>query len=276
MNQQKVGKFIASVRKELNLTQAQLGEKLGVTGKTVSKWETGIYMPDLSLLKRLSEILGVSIYELLDGERIPVNIPEKSKSDVLIESLKAYVSSVKKSMLKKGAIIIISTVISFVAIIGFMLVKNNYDNCYIYSITSKNEQYEIKGILTSTPEKSIISINSIKNLMNFDLDIEMAYAYEYTLKLNDSVLSQRGSISTYEHTPDAKLKYLNDLLLDTRIYIEENKNFNEILKFDNYDSIILKLSYLNQNLEAKHLEIPFDLVKIFSNDKISYDGGSNF
>ena len=88
MNQQKVGKFIASVRKELNLTQAQLGEKLGVTGKTVSKWETGIYMPDLSLLKSLSEILGVSIYELLDGERIPVNIPEKSKSDVLIESLK--------------------------------------------------------------------------------------------------------------------------------------------------------------------------------------------
>ena len=61
MDQKKIGKFISEKRKELKLTQAQLAEKLGVTDKTVSRWENGNYMPDLSLLQQLSKELNVSI-----------------------------------------------------------------------------------------------------------------------------------------------------------------------------------------------------------------------
>ena len=70
MNQKKIGKFISEKRKELKLTQAQLAEKLGVTDKTVSRWENGNYMPDLSLLQQLSKELNVSINELLSGEKV--------------------------------------------------------------------------------------------------------------------------------------------------------------------------------------------------------------
>lgn len=70
MDQEKIGKFISALRKQQGLTQEQLGEKLGVTNKTVSRWETGKYMPDLDKLQDLSAFLGVSVNELLSGERI--------------------------------------------------------------------------------------------------------------------------------------------------------------------------------------------------------------
>lgn len=70
MDQQKIGLFIASLRKEKNLTQAQLGERLGVTNKTVSRWERGNYLPDISLMPVLCHELAITINELLNGERL--------------------------------------------------------------------------------------------------------------------------------------------------------------------------------------------------------------
>lgn len=70
MDQVKIGKFIAELRKDKNMTQEQLGEKLGVSFKTISKWENGRGMPELSTLKPLSEELGVSINEILSGEKL--------------------------------------------------------------------------------------------------------------------------------------------------------------------------------------------------------------
>lgn len=68
MNQEKIGKFISNLRKEKNITQAELAEKLGVTDRSVSNWENGKNMPDLSLFKPLCEILGITINDLMSGE----------------------------------------------------------------------------------------------------------------------------------------------------------------------------------------------------------------
>ena len=68
MNQIVTGKFISLKRKQKNLTQEQLAEKLGVSNKTISKWETGKCMPDYSIVKSLCEELGVTVAELMDGE----------------------------------------------------------------------------------------------------------------------------------------------------------------------------------------------------------------
>ena len=70
MNQEKIGKFIAKKRKEKQLTQNELAEKLGVTDRSISNWENGKNMPDLSLFKPLCDILEISINELLSGEKI--------------------------------------------------------------------------------------------------------------------------------------------------------------------------------------------------------------
>lgn len=70
MNQEKIGKFIAECRKSKNLTQSKLAEYLGVTDRSVSNWENGKNMPDLSLFKPLCEILDITINELLSGEKL--------------------------------------------------------------------------------------------------------------------------------------------------------------------------------------------------------------
>lgn len=70
MNQTEIGKFIARCRKERRLTQAQLAEKLNITDRAVSKWETGKCMPDSAIMLQLCEILGITVNELLSGEEI--------------------------------------------------------------------------------------------------------------------------------------------------------------------------------------------------------------
>lgn len=70
MDQVKIGKFIAELRRKKGLTQEKLGEKLGVTNKTISRWETGSYMPPVDTLLELSRVLDVSLNELLCGERL--------------------------------------------------------------------------------------------------------------------------------------------------------------------------------------------------------------
>lgn len=66
----KIGKFIAEMRKEQGLSQTQLGEKIGVTNKTVSRWETGMYLPPVEMLLALSELFDISINEILCGKRL--------------------------------------------------------------------------------------------------------------------------------------------------------------------------------------------------------------
>ena len=70
MEQAMIGEFISACRKEKGLTQMQLAEKLNVTNRAVSKWETGKSMPDVSLMLDLCNILGITVNELLSGERI--------------------------------------------------------------------------------------------------------------------------------------------------------------------------------------------------------------
>lgn len=79
MDQGKIGKFIGEIRKEKNMKQKELADLLGVTSKTISRWETGKYMPDLSLFTLISEALGISLNELLQGERI---IDKKNADDI--------------------------------------------------------------------------------------------------------------------------------------------------------------------------------------------------
>jgi len=81
MDQEKIGKFIAKLRKEKKLTQKQLANELGITDRAISKWENGKSMPDLSLLKPICDIFDISINELLSGEH------SKNKLEGLHETL---------------------------------------------------------------------------------------------------------------------------------------------------------------------------------------------
>ena len=88
MNQAKIGKFIAECRKAQNLTQSALAEKLGITDRAVSKWETGRAMPDVSLMLELCDILCITVNELLSGEKISMENNEKNNEQLLLDMAK--------------------------------------------------------------------------------------------------------------------------------------------------------------------------------------------
>ena len=88
MDQIKIGKFIAACRKNNNLTQLQLAEKLGITDKAVSKWERGITMPDSSIMLELCDILGINVNELLSGERIIMENNNQKNEQLLLDMAK--------------------------------------------------------------------------------------------------------------------------------------------------------------------------------------------
>ena len=114
MDQLKIGKFIAECRKQKNLTQMQLAEKLGITDKAISKWERGIAMPDTSIMLELCEILGISVNELLSGEKICMENNDQKNEQLLLEMAKELE---KKSKTIWNAMWTIMTV-SIIGLIG--------------------------------------------------------------------------------------------------------------------------------------------------------------
>ena len=116
MDQLKIGKFIADCRKQKNLTQMQLSEKLGITDKAISKWERGIAMPDSSIMLELCDILGISVNELLSGEKISMENNNQKNEQLLLEMAKELENKNKTIWSSMRAIMIISITALFAGI----------------------------------------------------------------------------------------------------------------------------------------------------------------
>ena len=118
----KIGKYIAGKRKGLGLTQKQLAEKIGMSDKSVSKWERGICLPDVSIYMELCDILGISINEFLAGEDIIAENIIKKSEDNLIQVTKD--SKYKQKNLKSIIAVLIIVAIAAVTSLGVMVYRN--------------------------------------------------------------------------------------------------------------------------------------------------------
>ena len=117
----KIGKYIAGKRKSLGMTQKQLAEKLGMSDKSVSKWERGVCLPDVSVYKELCSILGISLNEFLAGEDIAQeNLIQKSETNI-IEVIRDNIN--KQKCLKVMKCILLVIAICAVSIIGFTIYR---------------------------------------------------------------------------------------------------------------------------------------------------------
>ena len=106
MNQEKIGKFIVECRKEKNLTQEQLAEKIGTSSKSVSRWENGKTMPDYTIIEDLTKILDISINEFFYGEKIPEDKVESVSEENLRRMFRdKYGNAVKKKFVMLSGII---------------------------------------------------------------------------------------------------------------------------------------------------------------------------
>lgn len=135
----KTGKFIADLRKEKGLTQEQLGDKIGVTNKTVSRWETGVYLLPADMMLALGELFNVSVNEILSGKRLTDAEYKEAAEENLMQAIKASNFSLKdkigffkKKWLKEhiAIMVFIGICIMAVLIVGIMI-----KNAILVSIT---------------------------------------------------------------------------------------------------------------------------------------------
>ena len=225
MDLNKVGTFIANLRKEKNLTQAELGELLGVNDKTVSRWETGKNAPDISMLNDLSEKLDISVKELLNGER-------NLEKDINIEALKYYNNRGKKRILISSIISIL--VILLISILFFSI--NKYNQYKLFKVYSDNNSLSLDGIVVLNPHRNIIVL---KNIVYYDYNegtIDEISSKSYCVRLlsNDKVIKEQG----YSFEKEMSLRSF----LDTyTMYVDESlKNSEDSIKLDN---LILEIEY---------------------------------
>ena len=221
MNQEKIGKFIAKCRKDKNLTQEQLAEKLGVSYKSVSRWENGKNMPDYSILKELCNILDIDVNEFLSGEKIEKNEKQTHSIENLDLILKEYYKMKKQKNIFK------SILICFVSISILICIF-----CLILHVYSK--QYNLKGI------SNILSVY-------IDEDREKEYVgnldgYEiYVENLRVEELNYRTFNSKYIVFKDALDKKMTSIE-DWRkgAWYIFNENNTEILRYESYEIAISK------------------------------------
>lgn len=112
MDQKKIGSFLKELRKQKGITQEELAEQLNVSGRTVSRWETGNNMPDISILIELAELYDVSIPEIVNGERKNESMNEEVKE--VAQSLSNYADLEKENMLKEVRSLSITGVVALI------------------------------------------------------------------------------------------------------------------------------------------------------------------
>ncbi len=122
MDQVKIGKYIAEKRKSLEMTQVQLAEQLGMSDKSVSKWERGVCLPDVSVYKPLCAALGISVNEFLAGEDIPEEIVVSKSENTVIQIIKDH--TVDKKKMKRIIAILTAAVLVVSSLMLYMLIKD--------------------------------------------------------------------------------------------------------------------------------------------------------
>lgn len=143
----KIGKYIAGKRKALGMTQKQLAEKLNMSDKSVSKWERGICLPDVSVYMELCEILGISINEFLAGEDIDAENVEKKSEDNIIQVTKD--SKKKQKNLKSILAVVTTFAVIMVLVLGAVFVhKMMQPKNYITAVDRTSAEMKTAELLS--------------------------------------------------------------------------------------------------------------------------------
>lgn len=241
MNQEKVGKFIAKCRKEKNITQVQLATMLGVSDRAVSKWETGKSMPDLSLLIPLSEILGISVNDLLNGEFTDKGEYQKSFENNVIEIISKVDNKKKLNIFLSYFFVIVSLLIAFSSFFytiytGFEMKQDyNKDSMLIQELTDGNINFKasqsgtLYSMVTQISGENIIFINyesSLRDILeNKYKNIYNNFKYNHGINMED-LTSDKFKIYytnvSFEKIENATKVELQKILEESYLIYESN------------------------------------------------------
>jgi len=237
MDQTKIGKLIAKLRKEQGLTQRELGDKVGVGFKAVSKWERGITCPDISIINELSKILGITSDELLTGE-----LSKEHKTNT-------------KHNPKLNKIVLFTIPISLlITITIFIILKINNNRVEVYELASASDEYYVEGKIIFNNDKMEIYVNK---LLFYDKEFKniIIKNYEYLMVSSDDIILSYGYIPTIQSLNyETKVsEFSNIFIINYNINIEFDKN-----KIIN-NGLTLIITFLDKNDNLIKKNIPMTL-----------------
>ena len=182
----KIGKYIAGKRKSLGMTQKQLAEKLGMSDKSVSKWERGVCLPDVSVYKELCSILGISFNEFLAGEDIAQeNMIQKSETNI-IEVIKDNINKEKCLKVMKYILLVIS--IFALSVLGFAIYRLKKPQNYISPVAKDSIEMQTAELLAGPDGAFVYTFITTDEYKKLRLHI---YRYE-SGKLSDQDKVEMG------------------------------------------------------------------------------------
>ena len=223
MNPEKVGQFIKKIRKDNNLTQQELADKYGVTYQAVSKWERGINLPEVSLIRQISKDFNISTDDILDGELSPKN--EKSKKTLLITIL----------------------LIIIVVCIILLITKNN--SFHFKTLSSTCNEFKVSGSIAYDKNKSSIYISNI----NYCGGDDNTLYKEIECNLYETNNNTSTKISSCKSENNETLEsYLKEVELNIDNYQQTCKNYSN-------ESLYLEINAKDQNNKTITYKIPLNL-----------------
>lgn len=258
MNNDKVGHFIAKLRKKKGLTQDELGNMLGISGKSVSKWERGLNMPDISLIYKLSEVFDVDLNQLLNGEDAIKSVVDLQNEENAVNTLKiesddkSLRKTKKKSKKRLKFKIIISLIIIVLFVIAFVIwVHNKGDS---YAVESSTEGFTVDGKLILKDEGCVLNVSHFS--CHFDECLnEKINTIQYSVVTNDTILFRSGIL---DYTSKKEKITLDDYLKSIIINIHDVYKFYDFNKnniIGNSDLIYVHLELSLGNGKIKNYDI---------------------
>ncbi len=220
MDYEKIGEYIQIKRKAINMTQAELGEKLGVTSKAVSKWECGVALPDVSLFTDLCKILNIEITELLEGK-------DKNDENLIISKRKNIIIAIL-------SIVLIPLLLISIAL--GLYYEQNHDNVHVYDIVSDNNDFKITGTLISINDDNYINISDIRYVPQHETKILYGTKIECELYYQDDLLVKKNNLIE-------TLNSFNNHLSSVSLY----HKFNISKDADWADYLILRINFTDNN-----------------------------
>jgi len=226
LNPDKIGKFIKKLRKDNNLTQKDLADKYGVTYQAVSKWENGINLPDVSLIRQISKDFNVSVENILDGE---------------ID---------KKDLRRNKNKYIIIVLLFILLIISIIILTNNNSRSFNFkTVSSSCSEFKVSGSIAYNKNKSSIYISNI-NYCGGDDKTEYK---EIQCSLYESSNNTNIKISSCQKENNIKLEnYLNNRELNIN-------NYNQVCSKYNDNSLYLEINAITKDDKTVIYKIPLKL-----------------
>ena len=257
MNQEKIGKFILELRKEKNMTQKELAEKISVTDRAISKWENGRGMPDISLMKPLCDELGISINELISGERIDkIEYLDKFEESVL-DTINYSQKQIKKTRNKYAAIL--GMIVLFIIVFGSLFIVDINRMRNNEPVFFNTWGFDYFPPVNLDDEKIV---NSIENYIVSNGD-------EYKLHANSKTFA---SVKTFliSEKEENKLYYVYAWVLEECFYYENGKIINDSGSSIPYQFVVEKtddeFEVVDSRIPRDGVYYPKDLNNIFPAD----------